>query len=427
MNTIEQIEKFFVQRNSLGIKPGLERIRLLLQKLNNPETNVDIIHVAGTNGKGSTVQLIANSLSANGYRVGVFTSPSFSGLRGHFLIDGKAITEKDLISYMTQLIPIVRKLDKEKQAPTGFEILTALALFYFSNNADILILEAGMGGKEDTTNCILPFLSIITSVAIDHADFLGNTVTEIAQHKAGIIKERRPVICGPVSKEVEAVIKEKAQNKKAPLYLYDRDFTYHFEKDSFIEGKTKEIPMNANFQLKGKHQKENSALAMMALQILQARGYQLKQELIKQAMAETRLPGRFETILSKPRIIIDSAHNLAGMKAFVATAKESQLAKRVLFACFKDKEKDKMIALLKEAAFNITLTTFDHERAAKKEEFKPNLEKDEPIHYVDNWQDYLDDRIAEGKDLFIVGSLHFVTLVRQYVKENQAQFLSISN
>lgn len=172
----QEIESFFNSRKSLGIKPGLDRIKKLLQLLDNPQDRIQAIHIAGTNGKGSTVHFIKDALQANGYHVGIFTSPSFSGLTGHMFIDNSAIPETKFVKLCNEIYPFIVQLDNENKSPTEFEIITALAFVYFSAHVDIVLVEAGMGGREDTTNCFQPLISIITNVARDHTAFLGNSL-----------------------------------------------------------------------------------------------------------------------------------------------------------------------------------------------------------------------------------------------------------
>src|SRR5699024_3428120 len=216
--SVAEIEDFLHKRKKIGIKPGLTRVKYLFKKMNHPEKYLSIIHVAGTNGKGSTIQFINKALIACNYQVGMFTSPSFTGVRGHFLINGVEISNKDLIFTMNELLPVIQEMDRRNMHPTEFEIITVLALLLFKNRTDIVLLETGMGGRYDTTNCVIPLLSVITNVEKDHMNFLGQTIEEITAHKAGIIKKNRPVVIGRVTDESEIVIKEEAKRKNAPIY-----------------------------------------------------------------------------------------------------------------------------------------------------------------------------------------------------------------
>lgn len=423
MKSINEIERYLSSRQSLGIKPGLERMNLLLEKLDHPEQHVRIIHVAGTNGKGSTVQMMANSLIANDYKVGIFSSPSFMGVPGHFLINNEPICEQKLSELVNEIVPVVKQLDSRGEAPTEFEILTALAFMYFETRVDIAIVEAGMGGRYDTTNCVRPLLSIITSIAIDHEQFLGETLVEIANHKAGIIKKNRPVIIGPVAKEVEEVIEKEAKLQDAPVFAYDAHFSV-VEKNNRItwQGPHGE-KLHIKLQLHGYHQIENAAIVLMALSHLRDEWqYNIDWSRVKNAMYDVTLPGRFEVMTKSPTIIIDSAHNVAGIEAFIETATLQTNVRnaRLIFASFRDKEIEDMIDRLTEASFTIMLTTFDHERAAQREDFTYLLQKREGIAFQENWQREISNFLSETSSeetLFVTGSLHFVSLVRQYIKQ----------
>lgn len=419
---MEEIEQFFKERQGLGIKPGLERMHLLLDKLNHPEEKMRAIHVAGTNGKGSTVQMVANALVANNYTVGIFSSPSFTGLTGHFLINNQAIREWELIELMNEVIPVVEQLDAIDEAPTEFEILTALAFLYFAERVDLALIEAGMGGRSDTTNCVMPLISVITSVAYDHEQFLGKTLEEIASEKAGIIKEGRPVIVGPLSERAQTVIDKEARANLAPLYADGTHFTAIRKRKGFTWKSNSGRTLPITLALLGEHQVDNAALALKTLEILtEISTYSLNWEHVMAAIEQVRLPGRFEQVSTTPQIIVDSAHNLAGIEAFIKTAKEeTNLAEtNLLFAGFRDKRIDEMVGRLIEAGFSVKVTTFNHERAAQKIDFHKIL-TDEAATYSSDWQAEIRRFLQASppnKTLYITGSLHFVMQVRHFIKQ----------
>ena len=224
MNTIKEAEDFLNSRKQYGIKPGLDRIQALLEGMNHPENYLQSIHVAGTNGKGSTIAFLSHALIQNGYRTGIFTSPSFYGLKGYFLLDENFIEDDIIVHELNLLLPYIQELDRQGNAPTEYEILTALAFLVFKDRADITLIETAMGGRFDTTNVVHPLLSIITNVEMDHMNFLGNSVSEIAFHKAGIIKNQVPVILGKTKEEAFQVIQQEAEEKKAPLLRFGTDF-----------------------------------------------------------------------------------------------------------------------------------------------------------------------------------------------------------
>lgn len=423
MKSIDEIEKYLKNRQSLGIKPGLERMNLLLEKLHHPEKYIPIIHIAGTNGKGSTVQMIANSLIVHDYKIGIFSSPSFTGITGHFLINNEPVSEQELSKLINKIVPFVKELDELGEGPTEFEILTAMAFMYFENRVDIAIVEAGMGGRYDTTNCVRPILSIITSIAIDHEAFLGETLTEIAHHKAGIIKKHCPVIIGPVTEEAREVIEKEAGLQDAPVFAYGA----HFSAIELNNRMTWQGPDGTNLhirlQLHGHHQIENAAIALMALSHLRDKWqYNIDWSRVKNALYDVTLPGRYEVVNESPTIIVDSAHNVAAIESFIETAtlQTDVSNSRLIFASFRDKKIEKMIDKLRGASFSVTITTFDHKRAAQREDFTHLLQKRDDIAFQENWQreiiNFLTGESSEAT-LFATGSLHFVSLVRQYIKQ----------
>src|SRR5690625_2043943 len=367
---LQQIEAFLSARKSLGIIPGLERMYRLLQKAGNPEKNIQAIHIAGTNGKGSTVQWLKNALHANGYNTGVFTSPSLEGLPGHIYHNDKPVDESIFIELCNQLYPAVQQLDRDRTSPTEFEIITVLAFMYFSKYIDIAIIEAGMGGRQDTTNCIRPIFSIITNVSIDNTKYLGSTISEIAYHKEGNIKRNRPVIIGELTKDALTEIEKEAQNAHSPLYKLGQDFTW--EKLESIQGEQHFIwnkKHHIGISMLGQHEVKNASIAFMALTLWKELQYEIDLDKTVESFSLTQAPGRFEIIQEKPLVILDGAHNQKGVESFIDTVLSvcRDRQRHLVFAVFKDKELKEMLQLLLPHFASVTLTTFDHPRAASLE------------------------------------------------------------
>lgn len=417
LQTFKQVVAYFNERDLIGIKPGLDRVFYLLEKTNHPEHEINGIHFAGTNGKGSTIEMVQAALVAQKYRVGVFTSPSFIGIRGHFFINGTPIDESSMIQLVNELMPYIDKLDNKGQHPTSFEILTVIAFMYFKNNTDIVLIETGMGGRYDTTNCFIPLISVITTIAYDHMEFLGSSIEEIASQKAGIIKENRPLVLGNVSDTARKVILKEAEAQSASTYIFKEAF--YINEDSIYIKEKKRIINVRDLALKGQHQTENAAVAMMTLFILETLDFSLEWGEVEQTMKTTTLPGRFEVIHKEPTIILDSAHNLAGIQAFKNTIIDKQPIgkKELLFAGFYDKQLSEMLTIIRPLFDKVVLTTFEHERAATETMLAP-LGHD---LYVPYWQNYVDDIINKksNETYFITGSLHFITMVRSYLLENK--------
>lgn len=413
LQTFKQVVAYFNERDKIGIKPGLERVFNLLEKANHPEQDINGIHFAGTNGKGSTIEMVQSALVAHGYQVGVFTSPSFIGIRGHFLINGIPVEKEKMIQLVNELMPHIDALDAKEQHPTTFEILTVIAFMYFKDNTDIVLVETGMGGRYDTTNCFIPLISVITTIAYDHMEFLGSSIEEIASQKAGIIKKKRPLVLGNVSEAARDVILKEASEKSASTYVYKETFNVD-EGVIRIDGKEQRINIH-ELALKGQHQMENAAVAMMTLSILDTLDFPLEWGKIEQAIKTTTLPGRFEKIYNEPIIILDSAHNIAGIQALKKTIGEMHsLGKtELLFAGFYDKQLSEMLPIIHPLFDKVVLTTFEHERAATRS----MLETLEHDLYVPHWQDYVEEILHQKSNTtyFITGSLHFITLVRAYL------------
>lgn len=413
---LTEIEQFLAFRKSLGIKPGLERMRTLLKKAGNPERKISAIHIAGTNGKGSTVQFLKNALQSNGYSTGVFTSPSLEGVLGHIYHDDSQVEESIFVELCNQMYPAVKQLDRDGMSPTEFEIITALAFMYFSKHVDIALIEAGMGGRMDTTNCFDPLLSIITNISIDHTKFLGSTISEIAYHKAGIIKRNKPVIVGEVTKDAFIEIEKEAQYMQASFYRAGQDFTYRKignieEKQRFLWNETVEIEIS----MSGEHQIRNAAVAFMAVMLLKKFNYTLDMNKTLQAFLSTKAPGRFELIQKKPTVILDGAHNTKGAESFIDTvlADYKDRKRHLIFAVFKDKKMEAMLKLLVPHFSSVTLTAFDHPRAASLEDLK-RFSNAGNILLTDDWKEALTKINDIHAIYFVTGSLEFISRVRKY-------------
>ncbi|MEF2292704.1 MULTISPECIES: bifunctional folylpolyglutamate synthase/dihydrofolate synthase [Virgibacillus] len=416
---MKQIEAFFNHRHQLGVKPGLERMQQLLALLGHPEKRLNAVHIAGTNGKGSTAAFVKQGLQASGYQVGVFTSPSLHGIRGYIYVEEEPISEQAFLKVWEKVYPAVQELDQKNQSPTEFEILTAIAFFYFVTNVDIAVIEAGMGGREDTTNCIIPLVSIITSVSKDHMAFLGQTIPEIALHKAGIIKQGVPVVIGQLQLAAKEVIIQEAEAKEAPVYQLGLHFHYQSLPSKEWNHMEWNLPYTkgAAFKLKlyGEHQLANASLALMALHLIQQKGCIIQLSKLPTAFFDVQLEGRFELVSQHPIIILDGAHNPAGIRAFIDTLEKvfPYQERQLLFAAFKDKAIDEMMIPLTGKFSEIYLTTFDHPRAASISEMKkislPSMKT------INSWENAISKMSDPNTVYCITGSLHFISIVRSYL------------
>ncbi|MBZ5201203.1 bifunctional folylpolyglutamate synthase/dihydrofolate synthase [Planomicrobium chinense] len=328
-------KKWNIQTDA-SIKPGLQAITAALAELNNPHQNISFIHIAGTNGKGSTGAFLSAILRKHGLTVGNFFSPGIEDLHDQIQVDGKAVTEEDMDQAMARLANIKTPL-------TDFELLTAAAFLIFEQQKpDIAIIEAGMGGRFDSTNVINPILSIITSISYEHTAFLGDTLENIAWHKAGIIKKWKPIIIGNLPKAAERVIREEADSLHAELIRPQKQ-------------------INTELKLKGRHQKENAGLALEAAKEILL--LKFNHNLAETALASAFIPFRFEEIY--PNLIMDGAHNEASVSALVDTIKEVYPDKKIhiVMALMKDKAYANILEQLETISDHFTFIDFDNERA----------------------------------------------------------------
>jgi dihydrofolate synthase/folylpolyglutamate synthase len=291
-----------------GIKLGLGTIRNILKGLGNPQDNFESIHVAGTNGKGSVASALASILQTAGYRVGLYTSPHLIRFNERIRINDRQISNRNVVN----AYQAVGRVHYGRREPTFFEFATAMALYEFGRqNVDWAVIETGMGGRLDATNMIKPCVSVITNVSLEHRDYLGNTLAQIAYEKAGIIKRRTPVVTGVKQASAIAVVEDVAHKKSAPLYRRAKDFTvkrHPAAKFSYygIDRRWQNLHTN----LLGDHQIDNTALVLAAVELLNQRKTQVTEQEIKKGLTHIHWPGRLEIVSTQPFILVDGAHNL---------------------------------------------------------------------------------------------------------------------
>ncbi|MZQ85912.1 bifunctional folylpolyglutamate synthase/dihydrofolate synthase [Paenibacillus sp. 5J-6] len=310
-----------------GIKPGLKRMQMLMEKLGHPERRLKFIHVAGTNGKGSTCAYLTSVLRACGYDVGTFTSPYLEKYTNRIQVNGEDIPDADLLRLVNDMLPVIDEIaETELGAPSMFEISTALAIMYFGKVAypDYVVWETGLGGRLDSTNIVNPVVTVITNVGHDHMDILGDTIEKVAAEKAGIIKAGVPIITAAQPHEGWSVIEQTAKAKKATLYTLGDQFeianvTSELDLQTFdFKGPFRPIP-GVPISLNGEHQLKNAAVAVMTLEVLrQYYACIVDDEDLYKGLRETRWPGRLEMISNEPRVLLDGAHNPEGAATLAA-------------------------------------------------------------------------------------------------------------
>ena len=409
---------------------GLERMAELLALRGNPHLKLKVIHIGGTNGKGSTIAFLKNMLVKLGLRVGVFSSPYLIHYTDQISINGKSIPEARLEALMADYEYLLEGESADNlQGTTEFEIITALAYDYFASElVDVAIMEVGMGGLLDSTNVCQPILTGITTIGLDHVALLGDTIEAIAEQKAGIIKQGIPLVTGRIAPEALAVIDRIAEGKDAPRIAYGTDYQVGHQ-ESVVTGEVFDYTSpvrQGRFQtgLLGLHQIENAgmALALLDTYCQETRRESASNDLIAQALKETRWPGRLEVLSSEPMMILDGAHNPHAIKALLTTLQErfADYHKEILFTCIKTKALEDMLDLLETVPDSqLTLTYFDDSRATDESVLK-EIAKSRNLNYQ-SWQDFLEQKLKvdeEKKTVRIVtGSLYFLSQVRAYLME----------
>lgn len=422
---------------TLGIKPGLKRMEYMMERLNHPERRLKFVHIGGTNGKGSTLTYMRNVLQEAGYDVGSFTSPYIIRFHNRIQINGIDIADEHLVQAANHIKPLAEELaHTDLGAPTEFEVVTAIAIYYFAHIAfpDIVLWEVGLGGRLDSTNIINPLVSVITNVGNDHMHILGDTIGEIAFEKAGIIKAGVPIVTGAKDDQALQIIRQKATNNRSSIYVLNEAFEADIEKydehEQLFKYTSKFFTYHSlSIIMKGKHQIENAAVAIMALELLkQYYAIIWDEEHLRAGLKVTQWVGRLETVNSEPTTILDGAHNPQGMDALAKAIKQYYTSKKIIvfFSAMKDKEVVSMLKTLDGLVDLIILADFDFPRAATADElftmvqnsgekWQSNIEK------TDNYLIRYNEEVHKLKEqlhdvvIFFTGSLYFISDVRSQI------------
>ena len=406
---------------------GLDAMRELLRRLGNPEKGRKIVHIAGTNGKGSVLAFLSTVLTESGYRVGRYISPTLFSYRERIQVDGEYIEKEPLARLVTRIREASEAMDRDGfRTPTAFEIETALGLLYFAEKkCDIVVLETGMGGRDDATNAIAEvMMEIFASIILDHLGVLGNDLTEIAECKADIIRKNSLVISAFQKEEAAEVLKRTAAERNAKLITVDpgqiSDVKYGYEEQSFSYGAEK----NIRIHLAGAYQIENAALAWEAVQGLRSLGFRISDEAFRRGMEKTVWRGRFTCIHREPLVIMDGAHNEDAAKKLAASIETYFPGRKIsyIMGVFKDKEYEKVIRITAPYAAKVTaVETPGNPRALPKEELKKVWETfGVPVTTADTIAEAVKENItsAEKEEIILVfGSLSFLGEAEKAVKE----------
>ncbi|HLQ75142.1 MAG TPA: folylpolyglutamate synthase/dihydrofolate synthase family protein [Alloiococcus sp.] len=400
-----------------GDKKDLSRMNRLLAELDNPQKELNVIHVAGTNGKGTTCAYISQTLKNAGFKTGLYTSPHLETIHERISINGINISTEDLILLTEEVSPIVANLEEEmNQRYYSFEILTAIAFLYFKKQkVDLLVLETGVGGKIDATNVVeKPIVSVITSIGLDHTHVLGETLEEITRHKAGIIKKERPVVVGPLNSSLIEIVEDMSNEMDSKLTVVDKEninlIDFSLEQQTFKYKNDIEITT----KLIGNHQLANTAVAYEVLKVVQKNYPKLTDLLILEGLSKTVWPGRMQKLYSKPVVILDGAHNEIGVKALRQSIDLYFPNQKFTFFAGMMVEKDyqKMFNLMGDVSNKFYLISPDLTRGFNVEEVVKTLNDrgydadsveslEEILHYIEN-------KAAEDEIIIIFGSLYLV-------------------
>jgi len=422
-----------------GQRPGLERMQWMLEQLDHPERRLAFVHVAGTNGKGSTCEFLTQMLREAGYSVGTFTSPYLVDFRERIRYNGEFIPKEDLVELVNEIKPLVERCAAATDfgSPTEFEVITIIAILYFARIARpaIVVWETGLGGRLDSTNVVFPLVSVITNVGMDHTDVLGHTLQDIAAEKAGIIKPGVPVVTGEWNPEALAVIQEKARSTRSTVYQLGHQYDVQQLEERLGEQRIRYRSIlrrgEADYTLtmNGSHQSRNAAAALMTIDLLRNfYSFLLEEDEISRGLQQTRWPGRLEIVSRRPLIMLDGAHNQEGIEALAAgiqKLKPVHARLHLVFSALADKPLVQMaeaLLPLKSQETHVHLAAFPFQRAASLEQMtdafltagwgKAQLEPVSDLRsFLHSWQ----EEHCEGEEWLVVcGSLYFVSHVRAF-------------
>lgn len=412
-------------RSQKGIVLGLDTMRHLMAKLNNPQDKVKFIQVAGTNGKGSTAAYLTSILSEAGIKVGRYTSPAVFSSTEQYFACGSCISESEYAKGVTAVAEAAASLDGE--TPTAFEQETALAFWYFAQKGcELAILEAGLGGDMDATNIVTTTVcSIITSISMDHCRILGNKISEIAAHKAGIIKPGAPVICIEQKEDAMEPIRAAAKAADTPLYEVHRDEVrqiFSDKRESIVFFREFE---NLHLKMLGSCQPENAALAVQAASVL-SRSYPIEKKHIYDGIEKTRWGGRFEIHSGSPDIILDGAHNPDGIRRLRESVNQMFGAVPICYVCgvLADKDYEKEIEILFGRASKVLTVTPPSPRAMKSTDLKAAIKKRfsqlkvTSFDSEDGIEKAMEAAVSQNNPVVVCGTLTILARVKEWMKRN---------
>lgn len=407
-----EVEKWLHSRIGLNFRSGLGRMQRAVDLLGNPEQTYPIIHVTGTNGKGSTIAFMRELFVAHGKTVGTFTSPHIVSIHDRICINGEPISDEDFIRLADQVKAMEQRLLETHDQLSFFELLTLIALLYFKEQeVDLVLLEVGIGGLLDTTNVVTGEIAIITSIGLDHQETLGDSLTAIAEQKAGIFKSGKSAVVANLRSEAQMVCQKISEDLGVTLYQADKDFSFKEGQFSSSLAELSQLKLG----LEGVYQEENAALALQTfLLFMTQRSEKVNEEVIRIALKITRWAGRLEAVTE--HIYLDGAHNLPALERLVEFIQEKiqqGYQPQILFGALKRKDYSGMLTYLTEHLPDVALyvTSFDYQGSLEEQDFGYYTS-------IASYRDFIDgfEASAGEKDLlFVTGSLYFISEVRAYL------------
>ena len=411
---MNEIEMWLESRIGLNFRSGLERMRQAISLLDHPEENYPIIHVTGTNGKGSTIAFMSQLFVQHEKKVGTFTSPHMASVHDRICINHEPISDEDFVRLGRQVRKMERQLRQTHAPLSYFEILTLMALLYFKEEqVDVALIEVGIGGLLDTTNVVAGDIAVVTSVGLDHQETLGDSIAAIAEQKAGIFKEKKVAVIGPLAEEARRICELRAKKLDVVLYKYGRDFS--FSKGQFFSPDVN-IP-HLKLSLAGTYQEENAAVALQSFLLFMGQhSWQVQIELVRKALQETHWAGRLEYF--ERGIYLDGAHNLPALSRLVEFIRQQEQKEIfLLFGALKRKNYQGMLSYLQQELPHVQLfvTTFEDDGAIDKQNLTTET-------YVSSYREFIEQFIKNSTDnqlLFVTGSLYFIAEVRAFLLEKE--------
>ena len=419
-------EKYYHSLLTFGIMPGLDRIKILLERLGNPEKSLRCIHVAGTNGKGTVCSFLASVLKTAGYKTGLYTSPYIVDFRERIRVDGEMISEYELENITLIVKKEIEKLRNEDIIITEFEAVTAAAFLYYKNmGCDFVVLETGLGGRFDATNVIeRPLASVIVSISLDHVNILGNTISDIAYEKCGIIKNGCPVVTNSAQlADAFKMIKEQSEMRNAAFSVAEVNAIRVLDEsikgsDIFYGGRSVFVPFP------GKHQRENCITALTVIDLLKEQGVAISENAIREGIAKTRNPARCEVVSENPFVILDGCHNEDSAKALCSVLEKHLNGKKItaIMGMMADKDISKVLTLLLSHFDKVLTVTPSNPRAINATELAEKIRilgtDAKSFERTEDAYKYAVNNMSEDEILIVCGSLYLCSDVYNLINNN---------